>query len=488
MSGKVLGLDIGSEYASAVILTSSIKGPALVECCRIKHGLTPWQVSDSHDGEGSVPMEKLVNELASRMDLSSCSSTAITLPGSWFFFRHIQLPLKNPGKIRQILSMELPSHLPLSNETSLFDFLLTSQGYNEGLNDVLTVSIREDFVRDIFAHLASLSLRPSLIAPRGYLSGAFYLKNTPSDLPICFVDSDSASLTLSLAVKGSIVHIRSLTPASDTMGLITAMERTFDGFSLSHGLEFVPELCLINDGSGGDSFSIKTITDNFGCPVEFLDFSNKLKAGQEGDCSQNALGAAFATTGGGNFLNLCRNDYAAYSFVKAHGTAFMGILILCLAVFVSLIFDLHVDMSVYRKQAADMDEAARRIYSDLFPSEKKIVDPLMQLEIKVRDAGEKSDVPSLTQGSGAKMTDLLHEISSTIPKEIDIVTTRLVINPERIIFSGNTDNFNNVDRIKGGLEKSVLFKEVKISNASADKNGGRVRFQFMIQLNRESRV
>ncbi len=60
--------------------------------------------------------------------------------------------------------------------------------------------------------------------------------------------------------------------------------------------------------------------------------------------------------------------------------------------------------------------------------------------------------------------------------------SRFLFNEKRIVISGSTDNFNNVDKIKNKLEASDLFGNVSISSAAADKKEDRVNFKFIIEI------
>jgi hypothetical protein len=51
-----------------------------------------------------------------------------------------------------------------------------------------------------------------------------------------------------------------------------------------------------------------------------------------------------------------------------------------------------------------------------------------------------------------------------------------------MLLSGETDDFNSVDIIKNRLVSYQAFKNTKISSATTDKSGNRVRFKIKIDL------
>jgi YbbR domain-containing protein len=57
----------------------------------------------------------------------------------------------------------------------------------------------------------------------------------------------------------------------------------------------------------------------------------------------------------------------------------------------------------------------------------------------------------------------------------------MVIDPETVRISGETDTFNTVDNIKTGLEPSDYFSTVTITSANLDRSGKRIQFEIKLQ-------
>ena len=70
----------------------------------------------------------------------------------------------------------------------------------------------------------------------------------------------------------------------------------------------------------------------------------------------------------------------------------------------------------------------------------------------------------------------------SIPPNIDVIFTRMVIDSDNITISGTTDTFNAVDDIKNRLESESAFEAVKITSAQMDRKENRVRFKFRMDL------
>jgi Tfp pilus assembly protein PilN len=103
------------------------------------------------------------------------------------------------------------------------------------------------------------------------------------------------------------------------------------------------------------------------------------------------------------------------------------------------------------------------------------------MQINVREAKKNANVQS-TAGPHLRSIDILNAISRNIPETITVDVTRMVISPETVLISGNTDTFNSVEEIKSNLEQIDFFKRVTISSTNKDRSGQEIRFQLKVEL------
>ena len=103
----------------------------------------------------------------------------------------------------------------------------------------------------------------------------------------------------------------------------------------------------------------------------------------------------------------------------------------------------------------------------------------MRSELKKHRTGSidvAEDVPQVNT------IDILMQLSRSIPKEIDVLFTRLVLGGDGLTLSGETTAFNVVDDIKNGLEQNGMFQAVTIASANMEKSGSKVRFILKLTL------
>ncbi len=120
-----------------------------------------------------------------------------------------------------------------------------------------------------------------------------------------------------------------------------------------------------------------------------------------------------------------------------------------------------------------------RVFKKTFPRISRIVDPVQQMKVEIQGLKQKA-INELRMESDKGVLDLLKEISSGIPKDLNLTVTRMVIDPETVSIKGQTDTFNSVDRLKNGLSPSNLFRSVNISSANLDRTGKMVTFEMKL--------
>jgi general secretion pathway protein L len=103
------------------------------------------------------------------------------------------------------------------------------------------------------------------------------------------------------------------------------------------------------------------------------------------------------------------------------------------------------------------------------------------MQVMVQEA-QKNSVLQTAAAPHIRSIDILNSISKSIPESIVVDISRMVISPDTVLISGNTDTFNSVDDIKIKLEQIDFFKKVTISSANIDRSGKEVRFQLKVEL------
>ncbi len=134
-----------------------------------------------------------------------------------------------------------------------------------------------------------------------------------------------------------------------------------------------------------------------------------------------------------------------------------------------------------KKKTHTIDRQIKTIFATTFPDVKRIVDPLQQMRVKIRERKKKAGFIHAA-GDGILKIDIVNAISKRIPGNLDVEFTRLVMGPQRITISGITDRFNAVDDLKTRLEQIPFFQKVKIGSTKKDPVQNQVRFKLNVEL------
>lgn len=436
--------------------------------------------------------ERAVSKLAAEIVLDQkfyqISEVAICIPSSQVSFRNITLPFSSPKKIRQVLTFELAPNMALADTVYISDFTRPDKSQGSSGTSLLTASVPDAVLDAYFTPLKAMGLQPSLITIQGYVAADHVLtrKTNTDDEAVVLIDHTGNHTTVCLATGQKLVQVRSLSQnigqnMFQTMGkthghdsLIRAIHQTVQGENLKSRGNFSPERCIVTSQGQESDALVKTLELTLPWPVEKAALT----------LYPNALGAAVAQATSRPVLNFCRERYKEESILKHHATGIVVLLFFALMAFSSFMFKVTQDIGELEKKVAMIDSAGIEIYKRNFPQNTRIVDPLMQMKVELAQIRQNSGVEDAGVGSSLifqqPIVEILAELSNRIPPSIDVETERLILNQGRLVLSGSTANFNDIDRIKGLLEASDIFRQVEIQSAAADKTGNRVRFKFII--------
>jgi len=180
-------------------------------------------------------------------------------------------------------------------------------------------------------------------------------------------------------------------------------------------------------------------------------------------------------------LNFFQERYALYRYWEEYKSDIIKTGIIAALVLIIGMYGLIFDARHLSQQVNRMDRRIAVIFQSTFPEVSRIVDPLQQMQVKVREAkGRNVFAGSLNEE--ILNIDILNDLSRLIPSSIDVIITRFVRGGGSVLISGHTDTFNAVDDIKSALSRSEYFDEITISSANMDKAANRVQFKLKLLI------
>ncbi len=480
MSRKILSLEIREESIAAVLLDSSFKG-SLLEM----QGYFPIPAGK----EGNEGVKKALQAIVETFKPSG-ATCVLGIPATIVSVRNLSVPFHDIKKIRQILPFELEPTLPIPVEDLIFDFEAVKHDKQQ---DLLTFSVEKTEIQRYLDLLEAVHLRPAVIMPGGYAAARFISTMTNDSGDFLFIDTGEGNHTIYAVCSGHVRMVRTLPVASDgnpvTRNLETTLKRTFIALQENLGIGFNPSAVfsagpqapLLTTGNGSS-----TLLD---VPVKSIDGLRtfpRLKGSLDTqDWQSGHLDIALAlalmeteTVAGVNFSTERSTIQHYWSEYRKHIILTAALIVLAL---VTALGAQILAVNAKQQRLAELDRQIESVFRSTFPEVTRVVNPLQQMQIKIKEAGDGSIGFNLT-GARVRVIDILNALSQQIPSSADVKVKRMVAGADNVVLSGNTDTFNTVDDIKGRLEEADLFKSVTISSADLEKSGNRVRFKLKLDF------
>ncbi len=484
MSRKILGLDIRHDAVSAVLIESSIKGTVIESLAHV-----PIRERNGDGNNWVASLEAVVQQ----MDITGSVCVA-SFPAEEVSFRNIQVPFKGQKKIRKILPYELEPTLPFPIEDLIVDFIPLEVPENPGAKNLISAAVEKSKMQFYLDALAGFSIEPDIVTVGGCSTAMYMASFLDKGQNWLLIDICKNKGSIFLIYSGKICLIRTF-PIQSTArsykitSLCSNIRRTLIASEKIVGFEFKPDGGFIT-GSGIDDLGFdQDMEQALGFPLERVDLLRYTDIIKQQSVPQswvpflmdNPLSLALMEIEGTKGFNFRKGPFAAKKFWEENKKNLIQSGVLLFLVLTLALFSVFFDSYLMGKKLARLNHQITDIFTSTFPEVKKIVDPVEQMRIKIREAKKDTLFPGGT-GTQPLAIDILNTLSTRIPKDVDVILTRLVMGSESVVVSGDTDTFNSVDKIKSQLEQSGMFKKITISSANIDKSDKRVHFNLKLSF------
>jgi general secretion pathway protein L len=506
MPERTIGLDIGGSSIKAVQVVGGLKGFRVVS----------FALVELEQEEG---LETALNALFDKMALSG-SGCSVSFQMNRVSFRNLSMPFKDKKKITQTLGYELEPLLPFPIETIATDYVMAINGDE---NRVLTASVQQDKLEDYLKILAKHNLDPDIVDVDGVPTAALLWKDEDETANILLIDIGSKTTSAILMIDATVVLVRSFPFGGDTFtdsiakskkvtkpeaeslkcqedanGFVQIVKPVVESFCQSirntlHAFRYqvrrdaFPERVVLTGGGALLPGLENMMAEHLELPVEVLELTRQAALEFKADSSNTwnpmrmngALALALRDPKNKNGFNFRVGRFSKtkkYEQIKGEAkriAVYMGALLLAFSC------SWFADYYVLKKQYDHLQTEITSIFKKTFPEVQRIVDPIHQMKVKIKEAKEATLLPaeSLVQRASG---DILRDIALHIPKTANADLSSLVIDEEKIRVKGLTDTFNTVDEIKNGLEESIYLKDVSIASAQLDRKTNTIRFEMVM--------
>jgi type II secretory pathway component PulL len=482
VSRKVLGINIRKESVSAVLVKTSLRESRIDT-----HAYIP--IPDSEEDPDNI--QTALEALTSQIDPVGCDCV-VSISADHFSYRILKVPFKEVKKIRMVLPFELEPTIPFPVDDLVIDFIDLESDRPGDQTDLIAVAVPKSDLTPYLNNLAAVKIDPEMITLSGLPSALLLARQADPGEDQLFLEINQTISTLFIVGGGRIKLLRSIpTPVAEetrTKALGAFVRRTLAAYGELSRSDFQPlDIVMTGSGLNGADFD-RDVAGVLDLPANRLNICNHMQIPIDDEdvnpwdpaLMDSALSLAMLEIEGIRGLNFHKGQFAAKKLFLKHKKNWIKTGIFAAAVIVLLLFNLITNSYTLNKQLNFYDQQIRSIFQATFP-DQKIVEPFQQMQINVKEA-KKNAVVQSGLGPHLRSIDILNAISSSIPETIKVDVTRMVISPETVLISGNTDTFNSVEDIKSNLEQIDFFKRVTISSTNKDRSGKEIRFQLKVEL------
>jgi general secretion pathway protein L len=483
MSRKIFGIDISHRAVTAVAVKSRIKGNWIDD-----HASIPISGEGNFDDETARALEMIT----SQMDISGAVCIA-ALPAAFVSFRNLMIPFKEKKKIRQILPFELETTLPYAPEDVVADFNLLDFKDGREASSILAAAVEKHRLESFLNLLRTYGIEPDIVTVSGFAVSQCLNRFTEEAKNQLLLSIDENQTTMTLNQAGQVVLVRSFAGrATDEAGVRSIMTRVRQTLSaLEENMATPNEIddVRLSGSISRDPFVAGTIEKMLGVPATPLDLMTHSgmisldSTGKQWNASNMdaALSLALAEISGLEVLNFRQGRFAVQKAWVEHKKDIVKTGILAVVIGVLFLTNIVVDYYSLKNRSERVQKEIVEIFRSTFPDVTKIVDPLHQMRLKLKDIRNSDLYPEAGERS-IMAIDILNDISKSIPDKINVALNSIIIGSDSILISGDTDTFNAVNDMKSRLEDAEAFKTVSISSANMDKSGDKVHFKLKVSI------
>jgi general secretion pathway protein L len=506
MPDTILGLDIGSSSLKAVQVTGGLRGYHVSACARVEI---------DQDGELEDALKALLEEIA--FDGGVCIAS---FQADRVSYHNLRMPFRDKKKIGQTIGYELEPMLPFPVEAMTTDYVV-AEDFEEPR--ILSASVQQETLKQFLDFLASQNIDPDVVDISGVSTAVQLAKQDHGPSDALFIDMGSRVTSAVVFTSRAIVLVRSfhfgghaiteaianskkisyeeaegLKCGEDVNGFTDTVRPVVQSFcqeikNTLHAFRFEvmdeasPEKIFLTGGGALYPQMAAMLQEFLELPVERVDLGQQTGLEMEEDASgdwnpllmNSALALALRDTKGKHGFNFRVGEFGKKKRYEQFSKEIKRIATYVAIILLVLIANISADYYVMKKRHNHLQGKISSVFKKTFPDVQRIVDPVQQMKVKIREAKESMLLPSESFVQSAA-EDVLRNIALHISKTAKVDVSTLIIDEERVRLKGHTDTFNTVDAVKNGLQESAYFKDVAIASAQLDRTGDSVRFELVM--------
>jgi type IV pilus assembly protein PilM len=514
----VLGLDVGSYSVKAVELRGGLRGVRLVRCAEQPLPAGPPEEREAalfaFVREHNLPLEHVV----------------AALPSDRVTQRHLRFPFTDARRVAQAVPFELEDALPIPLEEAV---LAWEPAKSREHTDVLAAVSPRGEVTAFLNELRQAGIEPRVLELDGAALANLSSSLPLSDAPRLILDVGHKKTNVVLLAEGKPAALRSIPVAGHLLTealaedlriapeaaatrkhvhgvfergskpatarvarvldrLAREVRRTLESLSGDPLGGLSPGEIVLVGGSARLPGLDGWLSQVLGLPCARLEVppgDPELSALAEAGAVVFAQAAALALRGSptGRVTALdFRKGELAYAPDLAHLRRSAGLTAALAALTLVLwIGSLMVERAARERRAAALEAHIAALYEAAFDAPPPNGDAFAALEQRARETRELASHLGVAD-HGLSALEVLRELSSRIPAELDVSLTELAVERRTIQARGYAKDFEAVDKVRAELARYEYFADVRLTDVVSDPRSGGKTFNLTVRLAEET--
>lgn len=514
MARRVLGLDIGSHSVKAVELRQALGRE--VEIVQLRS----FALDD--------PAPALATELRhlfAAHDLPS-HNVVVSIAGDRLSTRRLDFPFKDRRKIAAAVPFEVEQQVPFDLAEFVVDWDLAAETATR--SEVTATLVQRSEVALLVETLGEAGISPRVIEAEGLvLSNLAGLLELPG-LRI-LADLGHRKTSFCLCRDGRVIATRTVPLAGRALTLAFAQERGLG--------EVEAERAKIEEGVIGNRRAAQAVAVLDRLAREFArtlgSFEPLFAAGERVErvhllggsarlpgldtylaertslaierlpLPRGAVGTAFVAAGdtllfapamalalrgtskAQTRINLRQGELAERLDLKGMVRDLRPTALLAGGVVAAALVACGVDIWSHSRSAGALEDASRKLVAEALGGGDPGADSLAAMQSALRSVQRRADTLGVYQGNLSAL-DLLTEISSHVPKDLDVVFEEISIERGTVQIQGHSPSFGSVDRLRDELAKHPAFSEITVGDITSDARRSGQTFSVRIRVSAEA--
>lgn len=147
----------------------------------------------------------------------------------------------------------------------------------------------------------------------------------------------------------------------------------------------------------------------------------------------------------------------------------------------AIIGTLSLDIMLLSRQKTALQHNIRQVFTAVFPTQQKMVDPVRQMEAYANARGNRDD-RSVFPFQPFRALEILHELSQRIPTNTGIMVREVTIGEKSVTLAGSAQSLQEVNMLREHLAASPLFGEVTVQLAKRREKEQESLFALSLQM------